>query len=89
MPETKKIHHKEPAIGTAKTKAESKRIITNIATETTRYGTTFARIISSGFVGDTNTISIVPLSFSRTIEIEVIIAQMSIKSIPMMAGTKL
>ena len=31
----------------------------------------------------------VPFSFSRTMEMEVIIAQMSISSMPMMAGTKL
>ena len=42
-----------------------------------------------GLTGETSSTSMVPLSFSRTIEMEVIIAQMSISSMPMMAGTKL
>ena len=46
-------------------------------------------ITIKGRTGDTNSTSIVPFSFSRTIEIEVIMAQISINSIPMMAGTKL
>ena len=46
-------------------------------------------MISSGRVGDTSSTSIVPLSFSRTMEMEVIMAQTSMSNIPMMAGTKL
>ena len=46
-------------------------------------------MIISGRVGDTSSTSIVPLSFSRTMEMEVIMAQTSMSSIPMMAGTKL
>ncbi len=42
-----------------------------------------------GRTGDTSSTSIVPFSFSRTTEMEVIMAQMSISSMPMMAGTKL
>ena len=43
----------------------------------------------SGRTGDTNSTSMVPRSFSLTIEMEVIMAQISIRSMPMMAGTKL
>ena len=46
-------------------------------------------MIISGRTGDTSSTSIVPFSFSRTMEMEVIIAQMSISNMPMMAGTKL
>ena len=42
-----------------------------------------------GFMGDTSNISIVPDSFSRTIDIEVIIAQISIRISPITPGTKL
>ena len=48
-----------------------------------------ATIIISGLTGDTSSTSMVPFSFSRTIEMEVIMAHTSISSIPMMAGTKL
>ena len=43
----------------------------------------------SGRMGETSNTSMVPLSFSRTMEIDVIMAQTSISSVPMMAGTKL
>ena len=46
-------------------------------------------MIINGLTGETSSTSIVPFSFSRTIEMEVIIAHTSISSIPMMAGTKL
>ena len=40
-------------------------------------------------MGDTNRTSIVPVSFSRTMEMEVIIAQISISINPITPGTKL
>ena len=43
----------------------------------------------SGWTGEASITSIVPRSFSRTIEMLVIMAQMSISNMPMMAGTKL
>ena len=46
-------------------------------------------IIINGLTGETSSTSIVPRSFSRTMDIEVIIAHTSISSMPMMAGTKL
>ena len=48
-----------------------------------------ATMTISGRTGETSSTSIVPRSFSRTIEMEVIMAQTSINSMPMMAGTKL
>ena len=42
-----------------------------------------------GFTGDTNSTSMVPVSFSRTMLMEVMMAQISRKIIPMMPGTKL
>ena len=48
-----------------------------------------ARMIKIGRMGDTNRTSIVPVSFSRTMEMEVIIAQISISISPITPGTKL
>ena len=42
-----------------------------------------------GRTGDTSSTSMVPVSFSRTMEMEVIMAQISIMMSPMMPGTKL
>ena len=46
-------------------------------------------MIISGRTGLTSSTSIVPLSFSLTMLILVIIAQMSTRMMPMMPGTKL
>ena len=46
-------------------------------------------MMNIGFTGDTSKISIVPVSFSRTIDIEVIMAQMRVKMSPITPGTKL
>ena len=43
----------------------------------------------SGRTGETSNTSIVPLSFSRTIDTEVISAQISMNINPMIPGTKL
>ena len=53
------------------------------------WGMRFDKIINSGFTGETNNTSIVPVSFSRTMEIEVIMAQISIRIKPITPGTKL
>ena len=42
-----------------------------------------------GRIGEASRISMVPVSFSRTIETLVIIAQMSINTTPITPGTKL
>ena len=41
------------------------------------------------FTGETNSISIVPVSFSRTMDMEVIMAQINIRISPITPGTKL
>ena len=64
-------------------------MVVRIANASTKYGATLAIIIINGRTGDTSSSSIVPRSFSRTIEIEVIMAQTSISNMPRMAGTKL
>ena len=48
-----------------------------------------AKTIRNGRTGDTSSTSIVPVSFSRTIDTEVIMAQINMKIIPMIPGTKL
>jgi len=47
------------------------------------------KINSSGFSGDTSNTSMILISFSRTIETEVIIAEMMISIIAITPGTKL
>lgn len=42
-----------------------------------------------GRTGETSSTSIVPVSFSRTIDTEVMMAQIRMKISPMMPGTKL
>ena len=49
-------------------------------------GTAFARIIVRGFIGDTSNTSMVPFLL-RAIEIEVIMAQISMRIIPITPGT--
>ena len=48
-----------------------------------------AKMIRMGRTGDTSSTSIVPVSFSRTIDTEVIMAQIRMKMSPMIPGTKL
>lgn len=43
----------------------------------------------SGGIGEASNTSMLPVSFSRTIDTEVIMAQMSSKIIPITPGTKL
>ena len=45
-------------------------------------GTAFDRMMNSGLTGETSRTSIVPVSFSRTMEMEVIMAQISIRINP-------
>jgi len=48
-----------------------------------------ATTIRSGRTGDTSNTSMVPVSFSRTIDTEVIMAQINMNINPMSPGTKL
>ena len=87
--ETAKMVMTLPSMGTARINFEMSKILMRIKMESTKYGTVLAIIIYKGLTGDTKSTSIVPLSFSRTILTEVIIAHINIKSIPMIPGTKL
>ncbi len=57
--------------------------------ESRKYGIILAITIIPGRIGETSKISIVPVSFSLTIDTDVSIAHISIKISPMMPGTKL
>ena len=54
-----------------------------------KYGISFPRITARALTGETSSRSIVPVSFSLTMETEVIIAHIRMKIIPIMPGTKL
>ncbi len=51
------------------------------------YGATFPATIAHGCNGETRSISIVPVSFSRVIEMAVIIAEMMVRTRAMSPGT--
>ena len=88
-PETMTTQKRLPAIGTSKMNLDIKRVQVKMKNANNRYGTTLAMIIIKGLIGLTKSTSIVPRSFSLTMLMLVIIAQISIKSIPMIPGTKL
>lgn len=52
-------------------------------------GDELGRMIHAGGRGEANSTSMVPLSFSRTMAILLIMAQISIRIMPMTPGTKL
>jgi len=54
----------------------------------TTYGTTLPTTIATGCSGETSSISIVPVSFSRVIEMAVIIAETMVSTSAMSPGTK-
>jgi hypothetical protein len=78
-----------PRIGTPRTYTDMRRLVTRLMQEITKYGMVFAKIIAPGLMGEASRISIVPVSFSRAIEIEVIMAQIKRRIIPRTPGTKL
>src|SRR3989339_1039895 len=71
-----------PVTGTPSRKTERNNIVVRLTIESTKYGTALDSIKKIGRTGDTRRTSIVPVSFSLTIDIEVIIAQMSISINP-------
>src|ERR1035437_7464707 len=78
-----------PLIGRSSAYTLSKSMAVRLTSERNKYGIAFEMITIKGFIGDTNNISIVPISFSRTIETEVIITQTSNNTMAMTPGTKL
>ena len=75
--------------GIPNTVYEMASIIPRMIQERRKYGTNFPNMIVLGFMGETNNRLIVPFSFSPTIDTEVIMAQIRIKIIPKIPGTKL
>ena len=76
-----------PLIGTPNTKYPSSNTTIEITKARKIYGITLAMMICIGFMGDASKTSIVPSSFSRVSEIEVIIAVTSINIIVIKPGT--
>src|SRR5665213_2448129 len=72
--------NKLPRTGTSRTYTLSKSMVAMFSIETSRYGMVLAMIILKGFNGETRRTSMVPISFSLTMEIEVIMAQTSINT---------
>ena len=81
--------NKLPLTGTLNTKMLKTMMTTALIIDKNIYGKTLPIITKNGFKGDTKRISIVPNSFSRVIEIEVIIAETSIRITVITPGTKL
>ena len=75
--------------GIPKTVYEMASMIPRMIQERRKYGTSFPKMIVLGFMGETNNRLIVPFSFSPTIDTDVIMAQIRIKIIPRIPGTKL
>src|ERR1035437_2354744 len=66
-----------PLIGKSNAYTLRIRITVKLMIERTRYGTALARITKMGLKGDTSNTSMVPNSFSRTMEMDVIITHTS------------
>ncbi len=64
-------------------------IVSRFIVEIIKYGTILEIIIYAGFIGETSKSSIVPNSFSLTIEIDVIIAHINVSTRAITPGTKL
>src|SRR6478736_1006961 len=78
-----------PFIGTPSTKTLSNKMLVMLMMDSSRYGMAFATTIFIGCMGDTSIISMVPVSFSRTMVMAVIMVHTSIKTIAITPGTKL
>ena len=87
--DTSTTHIRLPDIGTLIRNTDRQSTISRMKAETTKYGIALASITEKGFTGETSSTSIVPLSFSRTMDTEVIIAHTSMRIMPMTPGTKL
>ena len=87
--EATESHAMLPRMGTPMTKTASKSTVTMLTTESVKYGAIFESMMCSGFMGEARSTSMVPVSFSRTMATDVIMAQMSISTRPITPGTKL
>ena len=80
---------KLPLIGNPNTVYPISRITSELVNAKPTYGSTFPRIICVGRKGETRRISIVPSSFSLAMEIDVIIAVISIRISAIVPGTNM
>ena len=78
-----------PAIGMLSKKTESKRMVAKFVQEMTKQGTNFATTMTMGGKGEASKISIVPIYFSFTMAMLVIMAQIRSRIKPITPGTKL
>ena len=77
-----------PSTGILNTKKPKSMMIAALIMDKKMYGNTFPMMTWNGFMGETKRTSIVPNSFSRVMEMEVIIAETSIKMMVITPGTK-
>jgi len=87
--ETKMRANILPRMGTPRTNTDMRRLVRRLMQEIVKYGIVFAKMIVTGFIGEASKISIVPDSFSRAIEIDVIMAHIKRRIMPRTPGTKL
>src|SRR5690554_3131479 len=78
-----------PLTGTPNTNTLSNKMTVRLMSDKARYGSAFETITKNGLNGDTSNTSIVPLSFSLTMETEVISTQTSSRIRDITPGTKL
>src|SRR5690606_9283150 len=78
-----------PSTGIRSTNTLISTMDSTLMSESNKYGTAFDRMTHAGLNGDTNSTSIVPVSFSLTMAMAVIITETSINTKAMTPGTKL
>src|SRR5690606_17436922 len=78
-----------PSTGTCNTNTLINTIDSTLTSERSRYGTVFDRMTHTGLNGDTSSTSMVPVSFSLTMDMAVIMTETNINTNAMTPGTKL
>src|SRR5690606_1503085 len=80
---------KDPATESPNTNLLNSKMLVTLISDNNKYGIALVTTIISGCTGETSKTSIVPRSFSRTIDTAVIITQTSIRMSAITPGTKL
>src|SRR6187455_890997 len=78
-----------PLIGTSRANTLNNNMEVILIVDNNKYGTAFARTTNCGRIGETSIISMVPISFSFTMVMAVIIVHTNNKTIAITPGTKL
>src|SRR6185295_12616610 len=78
-----------PLTGTPSTNTLSNKMLAILIADNNRYGMAFAITTINGFIGETSITSMVPISFSLTIVIAVIMVHTSSNTMAITPGTKL